>query len=213
MIRALGSVMAAAVLAGCTGSGTPEGAASSLPATNSPVVSASAIASPTAAASASPTPRPLRSGAAGARCVNGWTEPAPGTPLRQKPLDLMRQLQGFAGTFQVIELRYFTGPEDPTIVEPRPASVERWYAKVVYPQDPSFRVRFLAVRRPQGEGIVAAAAYSTSGFRSPDWRAFEGEGGPSRKPGLPGVWPSGGDGSYDYVRSGELPPEVTGCLS
>ena len=143
--------------------------------------------------------------------MHGWREPAPGTALRTTPLDLLRRMQGLDAEFHVVDLRHFTGPDDANVApDSRVARVERWYGQVVYTGRPEFLVRFLAVRRPAGTGIVAVADYATTGFTSPDWYGFDGEGGRVTIPGLPGKWPGQ---PYDYVKAGELPPQVRGCLA
>jgi hypothetical protein len=167
----------------------------------------------TAPASPTPTPKPtLRAQKPTPSCVNGWKEPAPGTALRTFPLDLLRQSQGLDKEFHVVDLRYFTGPDDANLAadSKQKTPVERWYGQVVYTGKPDFLIRFLVVRRKVGEGIAAIADYSTAGFASPDWYGFDGEGGKSTYPGLPGKWPGQ---PYDYVQAGELPPQVRGCLA
>jgi hypothetical protein len=168
--------------------------------------------STSAAPTPSPTPTPLRSEAPHQGCVNGWKEPAPGTALRTKPLDLLRKSQGLTGTFQVIDLRYFTGPDDANLAadSKQKTPVERWYGKVVFTKDRSFALRFIAVRRDVGEGIVAIANYLTEDFKSGDWWGFDGEGGKSKYPDVPGRWPGR---PYDYAAAHELPDEVVGCLA
>lgn len=160
----------------------------------------------------SPTPTPLRSEKPHQGCVDGWTEPKPGTPLRTKPLDLLRAKAGVKGTFEVIDLRYFTGPDDTNLAPGSKQSkpVERWYGKVVLTTDRSFAVRFIAVRRDVGEGVVAIANYLTTDFTSGDWWGFDGESGSAKYPDLPGTWPGT---PYDYVKAHELPDEVVGCLA
>jgi hypothetical protein len=172
----------------------------------------SASASVPATATPSATAHALRRGPAAKGCVNGWTEPAPGTALRAFPLDLLRQSQHLTGTFQVADLRYFTGPDDANLApdSKQAKPVERWYGKVVYAKNPAFRIRFLVARRTVGEGIVAVAAYSTKGFASPDWYGFDGEGGSSAYPTVPGRWPGQ---PYDYVEAHQLPSQVAGCLA
>ena len=169
---------------------------------------------PSLSTTPSPTLTPskaLRVGKPTPSCVNGWKEPAPGTALRKLPLDLLRQSQGFDKEFHVVDLRYFTGPDDANKdAATKEKKVERWYGQVVYTGKPEFIIRFLAVRRSVGEGIVAIADYGTTGFASPDWYGFDGEGGKSTYPGLPGKWPGQ---PYDYVQAGELPPQVRGCLT
>lgn len=148
-------------------------------------------------------------------CVNGWTVPAPGTSLRVRPLDLMRRDMGVTGEFRVLEMRYFTGPEVPWIVQPRPPYVEWWYVKAHLVDDPEFRARWLVVHRsPVANGVTAIARFDTRGYQSPDWRGFIGEGEPRTIEGLPGTW-IGMD--YDFLvgEDGEtpgLPDEVVGCM-
>jgi len=142
-------------------------------------------------------------------CVHGWTVPPFGSELRKRPLDLMRTIQGFTGQFEVPDIRYFVGPDNANKAEPRFPNVERWYAKVIYIDDHSFRVRFLAGRSPIGQGIIAVAPFDSVGFHSPDWAGFDGEGGASPFPNLPGLWPGQ---PYDYVAAHEMPDACRGCL-
>ncbi len=144
-----------------------------------------------------------------ADCINGWTVPPFGSELRKRPLDLLRWTQGYTGQFEVPDIRYFVGPDDANKGEPRDPVVERWYGKVIYIDDRSFRVRFLATRRPVGEGIAAVAPFDSVGFHSPDWVGFDGEGGSSPFPNLPGLWPGL---PYDYVAAHQMPDECRGCL-
>jgi hypothetical protein len=121
------------------------------------------------------------------------------------------------GRLRVVEMRAFRGPEVPWILDPRPLFVQRWYVKAILEQDPTFRGRWIVERRSADvAGISAVAPFRTRGFRSPDWRAFEGQGDPRSIPGLPGRW-SGL--VYDYVTGEDgpgfpgLPKEVVGCLA
>jgi hypothetical protein len=94
-------------------------------------------------------------------------------------------------------MRYFTGPEVPWILYPRPPFVERWYVKASLVDDPSVRARWIVERRDENRrGIVGVAPYETSGYRSPDWRGFVGDGEPRVVPGLPGLWVGI---NYDFV--------------
>lgn len=162
----------------------------------------------------SPEPEPT-AGPATAKCVNGWITPQPGTKPRTYPLDIIRFQMGVEGLFVVEDIRYFTGPDVPWIIEPHYEVVRRWYVKAHLQDDPSFRGRWLIERRSKTVvGIAAVAPYDTTGYRSPDWRGFIGEGTPQKYEGLPGKWVGI---NYDFV-TGEgdggmpgLPDEVVGC--
>jgi hypothetical protein len=144
-------------------------------------------------------------------CVNGWVEPARNTALRSLPLALLREAQAMDGLFSIVDMRYFKGPDDTNLApDGGPTEVERWYAKVVHTKDLTFRIRFIARRSSVGAGIVAIAPFTSKGFVTGDWRGFADEGDPKTYPGLPGRWPAA---PYDYVASGELPPQVVGCLA
>jgi hypothetical protein len=157
------------------------------------------------------------SGPPGPGCVEGWTTPAPGTPERQAPLDVIREAMEITGEFEVSEMRHFFGPD----VIPDHRRIEHWYVEAALADDPSFRGRWIVTQRNAGGGAVSAAApYGTAGYRSPDWRAFGGIDGlpgetPRRYtvPGLPGLW--WGE-EYDFVTGGGsdrgLPGENEGCL-
>ena len=147
---------------------------------------------------------------------NGWIVPARGTQLRVEPLDIIRQEMGITGLFQVIEMRYFTGPEVPWILAPRSPFVEWWYVKAHLVDDPAFRARWLVARRwePRRQGIAAVAPFDTEGYQSPDWRGFIGEGPPHAVEGLPGMW-VGADYDFTVGEDGEKPGlsvEVVHCL-
>lgn len=125
---------------------------------------------------------------------------------------------GITGLFQVIEMRYFTGPEVPWIVAPRSPFVEWWYVKAQLVDDPAFRARWLVARRwePHRQGIAAVAPFDTDGYHSPDWRSFIGEGPAHAVDALPGMW-VGADfdfivGDDPYVEHPGLPDEVVYCL-
>ncbi len=170
---------------------------------------------PTSTAPASPGSTPV-AGSPGAGCVNGWSAPAPGSPAHETGLAILSGHLSVEGGWTVQEMRYFTGPELPN-VEPQYPSVERWYVSGALVSDPNFRGRFLLERRTeQIAGISAVAPYASSGYQSPDWTGFIGEGPPTTYLGLPGQW-SGIP--YDFVTgAGDggfpgLPEEVAGCLS
>ena len=115
------------------------------------------------------------------------------------------------------ELRYFTGPDAPWMIEPHYEVVERWYVKAALAGEPDFRGRWLLEKRTELiKGVSAVAPYETSGYASPDWYGFVGEGPPTNYPGLPGAWVGI---PYDFVTgegdSGQpgLPEEVADCLT
>jgi molecular chaperone DnaK len=161
---------------------------------------------PSSAPSTTPTIVP---GSITSNCINGYLVPLRNTSLRLEPLTVIRNTQGVTGLFVIAEMRYFKGPDDPHI-SPQESTVRRWYVKAYLQDDPSFRGRWLIEKRSVGEGVAAVAPYDTHGFQSADWVGFEGEGSPQQYPGLPGMWAGA---PYDYVNSGNLPPEVAGCMS
>ena len=210
--------------AACTGGDEPSDpfASTPPPSTQPPSPSPSATGSPSPLASptppAIPDPPPPTSGAATATCMNGWATPDAGTPAFTDPLGLIRRATRVDGTFHVVDMRRFTGPESPPSEQGYLLDVERWYIKLFVEEDLSFQGRFLVEARRFGRGLVAVAPYDTEGFRSPDWRGFQYDSGHTRRrtvPGLPGTW-SGIE--YDFVEGGEgltipgLPDEVRGCL-
>jgi hypothetical protein len=185
------------------------------PTTTTPTTSATVttmLPTPTDPATAAGPPP---GGRAGPGCASGWSVPPRGTPLRTAPLDLMRRGMSVAGEFEVIEMRYFTSPEVPWILAPRPPVLEWWYVKAQLVGDPAFRARWLVVRRsPVAQGIAAVARFDTHGYRSPDWRAFLGEGTPRAIEGLPGRWTGF---EYDFTVGEDrekpgLPVEAVHCL-
>jgi hypothetical protein len=102
-------------------------------------------------------------------------------------------------------MRYFTGTD----------GVLRWYLRGAIATDANFRGRFLIEARDEDAGVAAVAPYESTGFHSPDWTGFTGEGEPQTYLGLPGRW-SGTP--YDFVSGGAsgvpgMPAEVIGCLS
>jgi hypothetical protein len=183
-----------------------------MPATTAPTTTPSTTTTSTGPVT---TTRPAPSGVAGPGCVNGWIVPTPGTARRVDPLDVIRRDMRITGDFQVIEMRYFTGPEVPWILRPPPPFVEWWYVKAQLVDDPAFRARWLVARRsPVVEGMTAVARFDTEGYQSPDWRGFIGESEPYAIEGLPGTWVGM---NFDFL-SGEdgekpgLPNEVVHCL-
>jgi hypothetical protein len=210
----LALMIGASVLAGCgLGDGWGEDGGSADERSTS---STSTSTTATTGSTTTTAPGELPSGPAGPGCVEGWTTPAPGSPKRQEPLDLIRAEMGLSGLFNVAEMRYFTGPEVPWITDPRPPLVERWYVKASLVDDPSIRARWIVERRnEERRGISAVSPFASSGYESPEWRAFVGDGEPVSVPGLPGQWTGV---NYDFV-TGEgdsgnpgLPEQNVGCL-
>ena len=173
---------------------------------------------------ASPTPPaipeqpPATRGPVDTDCVKGWRTPVADTARYRTPLRVIRRVTGEAG-LEVVDLRWFEGPESPPSDKGYLLNVERWYVKAFAKNDQAFQGRFLVEERTYGIGLVAAAPYDTNGFRSPDWTGFQFDSGDTQAkayPGLPGTW-SGVP--YDFVHGGAglqmpgLPSEVVGCLS
>ena len=182
----------------------------------SPVETATpAVATSSPAPSAIPTSVPGGSPSAG--CVDGWTSPVSGTAELDEGIAILEGYMGVIGPWRVAELRYFTGPDSPGVIEPRFESVERWYIRAGLTTDPAFRGRWLIEKRTdQILGVAAVASWESSGYESPDWTGFIGEGPPQTYIGLPGQWAGI---PYDFV-TGErdggqagLPPEVVDCLA
>jgi hypothetical protein len=211
------------VLVACTGGGGEEdGPTGSTATTGASAPPITPIESPGQAASPTPPalpeePPPTR-GSAALGCVNGWVTPAEGSPRYLQPLGIVRRTTGVEGPLEVVDMRYFVGPESPPSDKGYLLDVQRWYVKLYARDDPAFQGRFLIEARRFGRGLVAVAAYDTSGFRSPDWIGFQHESGdPEARayPGLPGLW-SGIP--YDFVEGGEgltipgLPDQIAGCL-
>jgi hypothetical protein len=195
-------------IAACGGAGAPAATPDESP---SPDPTATPTATPT-----EPPPTPAAAGPPSDSCVNGWTSPPTGSPEHSDGLQVLSGFMAEDGPWQVDEMRYFTGPDAPWIIEPRYEVVHRWYIRARLADDPDYRGRWLVeLRTDRINGVSAVAAYDTHGYESPDWHGFVGEGQPTKYPGLPGSW-SGIN--YDFV-TGEgdhdmpgLPDEVVGCL-
>jgi hypothetical protein len=150
-------------------------------------------------------------------CVNGWLSPPPDSPEYEEGLEILSGYMGTEESLDVAEMRYFTGPDAPWIIEPHYEVVERWYVKAALADDPDFRGRWLLEKRTDRIlGVSAVAPYQSEGYASPEWFAFVGDGPPTAYPSLPGMW-SGI--AYDFV-TGEgdhgqpgLPDEVVDCLA
>jgi len=157
------------------------------------------------------------SGPPSAGCVNGWVSPSAGGDEYMEGITILTNQMGVSGQWRVDAIRYFSGPDSPGVIAPRYDVVERWYVKAGLVDDPTFRGRWLLEKRTdQILGVAAVAPYETSGYGSPDWTGFVGEGPPRNYLGLPGQW-SGIP--YDFV-TGEgdsgnpgLPAEVIDCLA
>lgn len=109
-------------------------------------------------------------GAASSSCVNGWSSPPVGSPLRKAALDMMRASPD--ERFVVTEIRYFVGPEDAEVIGPR-REVERWYVKAFVVTDPKRRQRWLVRRAAIGSGVDAVAPYDSRGYGPGTWRRVD----------------------------------------
>jgi hypothetical protein len=194
---------------GAAGGGTPQSSAAFNPSFPTP-------ASPTPPAM--PAEPPPSRGPKAAGCVNGWITPHRGSRLFTDPIGVIRRTARWRGDYQVVDMRYFTGPESPPSDKGYIAVVERWYIKLFAADDLSYQGRFIVEKRVFGRGVAAVAPYDTSGFSSPDWSGFQWDvvdPDPVPYPGLPGAW-SGI--RYDFVQGGAgleipgLPVQVRGCL-
>ena len=176
------------------------------------------------ATSASPTPPaipeqpPATRGPVASDCVEGWVTPKTDSARYRTPLRVIRRVTGETG-LEVVDMRWFDGPESPPSDKGYLLNIGRWYVKAFARDDPAFQGRFLVEARTYGTGLVAVAPYDTNGFRSPDWTGFQFDSSdtqPKAYPGLPGTW-SGVP--YDFVDGGAglqipgLPNEVVGCVS
>jgi len=212
----LGAFVVGSALSGCTQRAAehrddPASATSSTTYTLVPTASAPSTAPTDAvnpaldAASPSPPIEPSAPGVASPSCVNGWTTPERGSPLRGAVLNMLRTRPG--ERFVVTEMRYFVGPEDAEVISPR-GDVERWYVKAYSEGDPRRRQRWLARRAAVGSGIDAIAPYDSVGYGPSTWRrpdaTDERFADPFERPCV-------------TVKAGErcmgLPREVLGCLS
>lgn len=196
--RRLARILVAVVLVGLIGGCYEEPVAI----TTFPPTDAPASADPNQ--SPYPTLAPT-SGEPTADCVNGWLTPSPGSAEYDDALSILADQLGVEGPWQLDAIRYFTATD----------GVLRWYVRGAMATDANFRGRFVIEARNDDAGVVAVAPYESSGFQSPDWTGFIGEGEPRTYLGLPGQWTGT---SYDYVSGGGsgqpgLPAEVIGCVS
>ncbi len=201
-------------LAACTSG--DDGAEPTTPPPVTPTVQPTTSASPTPPAL--PDEPPATRGSIAADCVDGWKTPAEGSARFTAPLDVIRRQTRVTGELEVVDMRFFTGPESPPSDKGYLIEIDRWYVKAFAPDDLSFQGRFLIESRTFGDGLVAVAAYDTNGFRSPDWVGFQFDSAdpePRFYEGLPGSWAGI---PYDFVGGGAgleipgLPDEVAGCL-
>lgn len=172
---------------------------------------------------ASPIEEGVEAPTASLACVNGWLEPTD-PDQRELPFHVIRRTMKLDGEFDLIEMRYFEGPESPPSTKGYLQRVDRWYVKASLKGDPSFRGRWLIEERAFGSSVVAVAPFESRGFVSPDWVGFQYEGEEAKRmryPGLPGKWAGI---PYDFVTGRDpetgkrvfsfpgLPPSVVGCL-
>jgi hypothetical protein len=197
-------------LSACTGDGAPDATTGPTP------VETDTTASPTPPAI--PEQPPATHGPVTSDCVKGWVTPKADSVRFRTPLRVIRRVTGETG-LEVVDMRWFEGPESPPSDKGYLLNVGRWYVKAFAREDLAFQGRFLVEARTYGTGLVAVAPYDTAGFRSPDWTGFQFDAGdrqPRDYPGLPGTW-SGVP--YNFVDGGAglripgLPDEVVGCLS
>jgi hypothetical protein len=208
-----------ALIACSSGDGEPEGA-SAAETTPAPPVSPTVVPSvtPSVTPPSLPAEPPPTSGPATQTCVKGWVTPPRGSSRAGFPLDIIRRTTGVKGPLEVVEMRYFEGPESPPSEMGYLQDIGRWYVKLYARVDPAFQGRFLVESRRFGSGVSAVAAYDTSGWVSPDWIGFQYDSADTSMkayPGLPGTWQGI---PYDFVKGGGgiqipgLPEEVVGCL-
>jgi hypothetical protein len=175
-----------------------------------------------APAEGTPPPLPGRELVGGG--INGFTDLAPEDPARDEALRVLARATGIpTSRFDVVDMRYFEGPESPPSEREYLLNVRRWYVKARVRGDEDFAGRFLIEKRSFGAGVVAVAPFETTGIRSPDWVGFQLVEGaePQPYPGLPGEWAGK---PYDFVTGRDpetreevfgfpgLPLEVAGCL-
>jgi hypothetical protein len=212
---AIASVCVALALVVCTGDAESDAPSTTPPVT--PISETGPTASPTPPAL--PDEPPATRGPVAADCVNGWVTPPRDSARHAEPLRVIRRVTRVKGPLEVVDLRYFEGPESPPSDKGYLLDIRRWYVKAFARDDLSFQGRFLVESREFGTGLVAVAPYDTDGFRSPDWVGFQfNSGDPEARayPGLPGTWAGV---PYDFVNGGAglqipgLPDEVLGCLS
>jgi hypothetical protein len=212
-------VALALALAACSGDGAVENPRSPRPTSPPPVTP---VESPTPGPSPTrppaPEERPALRGSAALDCVNGWFSPPANSPRFRSPLGVIRRASGVRGPLEVVDMRYFEGPESPPSDKGYLLVVQRWYVKLYAERDYAFAGRFLVEARRFGQGLVAVAPYDSTGFSSPDWIGFQpsADDTPKAYDDLPGEWAGV---PYDFVDGGAgleipgLPEQVAGCLA
>jgi hypothetical protein len=195
---------------------TPQPTTSPIPPTAAPTATVAPALTPTLATSPTATIAPA-SASASADCINGWITPAADSAEYQAALEMIESQMGVSGPWTVADMRYFTGPDVPWIIDPHYDTVQYWYVRASLTDDPKFAGRWLLEQRTDLiRGISAVAPYGTTGYASPNWTGFTGDGKPKIYVGLPGLWPGV---AFDFVTgagdSGQpgLPDQVIGCLS
>jgi hypothetical protein len=211
-------------LGACTGDDGGSAASASPPRTSR--VTSPAVVTPvetTETPQPSPTEPPVPDvvpktrGATAPDCVDGWVTPPRNSPRYLSPIGIIRRATGVRGPLEIVDMRYFEGPESPPSDKGYLLLIQRWYVKLFARKDYSFAGRFLVEARRFGQGLSAVAPYDSTGFESPDWIGFQlsADTTPKAYPGLPAEWAGI---PYDFVKGGEgltipgLPDEVTGCL-
>jgi len=185
---------------------------SSRPRTDSPSAISIPLASPTPAATG-----PLAVATPYEGCINGWISPGRGSTEYLGALAMLNSQMDVNGDWAIDEMRYFTGPDVPWILDPHYDVVDYWYVRGSLTSQPGFSGRWLLEQRTELiHGISAVAPYTSRGYQSPDWTGFTGDGPPQAYLGLPGQWAGV---PYDFVTgqgdSGQpgLPDQVISCLS
>lgn len=208
---------ARATLAGPTATATPTPTEPAQEPAQDPVPQPAATPSP------SPAGPPVTAGAPTATCVNGWVTPDPGTELAEFPRETLRAHLGLASVDELVvgAVRYFTGPEDVEVVDPRP-EVERWYVEAILVSEPAPAGRWMIRRTGIGSGITADAPHGTTGFGPGLWWSSDAGGfdpfdppcTAANGPYCPCAWGVGGCSCDDPTVPACTgpPPEVMGCL-
>jgi hypothetical protein len=212
----------AAFVASCTDDG---GSDATTPGPSPPTSSTAAPVTPAETTSATPSPTeppapdtaPATRGAVATDCINGWVTPPKDSPKSSSPIGVIRRVTAVKGPLEVVDLRYFEGPESPPSEQGYLLLVQRWYVKLYAKRDYAFAGRFLIEARRFGQGLAAVAPYDSRGWASPDWIGFQRSADTTERSyeGLPGTWRGT---PYDFVEGGEgveipgLPDDVVGCL-